>query len=482
MWTYISAPLVIAYYLLVVGVAVGVVLDNRNPAKTLAYLMVLLFVPVIGLVVYYMFGQNLRKRKLFNRKKFFDNNYVKNWQQQRIKAFEDAQFMAKRFLGEKIKVANLLVKSGRSVVTLQNEVEILVDGQNIFPRLFEDMRNAKHHLHIEFYIVDEDDIGGEFKALLIEKAKEGVEVRFCYDDVGSRALSSRYLKELKDAGVEVYPFMRVFFPYLTSKVNFRNHRKIVVIDGVTGYFGGINIADRYTNRRSDLQYWRDTHLRVHGESVKYLQMQFMLNWKFVSKLSLPINELYFPPISISESHMMQIVSSGPDTSWPSIMQAILMCINTAEEYIYISTPYFIPNDEVLVALQTAALSGVDVELMIPKNGDSVITQAASMSYVKQLMEAGVKVYMYTNGFLHAKTMVVDDLIASVGTTNMDNRSFDLNFEINAFCYDEGLARQLKGQFELDKAVSEIMTLERWEKRKRTKRIVESLARMFAPLL
>jgi cardiolipin synthase len=358
----------------------------------------------------------------------------------------------------------------------------LVDGQNIFPRLFDDMRKAKHHLHVEFYIVDDDDIGNEFKQILIEKAQEGVQVRFCYDDVGSRKLPLRFINELKAAGVEVYPFMRVFFPYLTSKVNFRNHRKIVVIDGVTGYFGGINIADRYTNRKPELKYWRDTHLRLHGEAVKYLQMQFMLNWKFVSKNSLPVNEMYFPPITIEESHMMQITSSGPDTDWPSIMQAILMCISTAENYIYISTPYFIPNDEVMTALQTAALSGIDVQLMIPKNGDSVITQAASMSYVKHLLEAGVKVYMYKKGFLHAKTMVVDDIIASVGTTNMDNRSFDLNFEINAFCYDEGLAKQLKDQFELDKAESELMSQSRWDKRRRTKRITESMARMFAPLL
>jgi cardiolipin synthase len=482
MWSYISTPLVIAYYLLVLGIAFGVVLDNRNPAKTLAYLLVLLFVPIIGLVVYFMFGQNLRKQKLFNRKKFFDITYVKEWEEKRLKAFNEIQAETKRVLGEKIKIVNLLMSNDRSIVTRKNEAEILFDGQTIFPRLFDDMRSARHHLHIEFYIVDEDAIGNEFKSLLIEKAREGVQVRFCYDGVGSRKLSQKFLGDLKRAGVQVFPFMRVFFPYLTSRVNFRNHRKIVVIDGVTGYLGGINIADRYTNRNPQLQYWRDTHLRLHGQAVKYLQMQFMLNWKFVSGHSLPVNEGYFPPITIADAHMMQITSSGPDTDWPSIMQAILMCINTAEDYIYINTPYFIPNDEVMTALQTAALSGVDVQLVIPKNGDSVITQAASMSYVKQLLEAGVSVYMYKKGFMHAKTMVVDDLIASIGTTNMDNRSFDLNFEINAFCYDQDLATQVRAQFERDILDSEKMSLSRWEKRRRTKRIVESVARMFAPLL
>ena len=482
MTAFITTLILVSYYLLVIGIAFGVILDNRNPAKTLAYLLVLLFVPVIGLVVYYMFGQNLRKQKLFSRKGIQDNAYVKQWEQKRIAAFQDTEEVAKRFLGEKIKVVNLLVNSERSVVTLRNQVEILFDGQNIFPRLFEDINKAKQHIHIEFYIIDDDVIGNELKALLIKKAKEGLEVRVCYDDVGSRKLPDRYINELKNAGVEVFPFMPVFWPYLTSKVNFRNHRKIVVIDGEIGYFGGINIADRYTNKNPNMRYWRDTHLRINGDAVKYLQMQFMLNWKFVSGTVLPISETYYPELKVTDYHMMQVVSSGPDSDWPSIMQAILMVINTAEDYIYITTPYFIPNDEVLTALQTAALSGVDVQLLIPAKGDSVIVQAASMSYLRQLLEAGVKVYMYNTGFLHSKTLVVDDIIASVGTTNMDNRSFDLNFEINAFCYDEELARQLREHFELDRAESSEMNLSRWKRRRRTKRITESFARMFAPLL
>lgn len=478
----IAFTLAIAYYLLVIGIAVGVILDNRSPAKTLAYLLVLLFMPVIGLVVYYMFGQNLRKQKLFSRKGLMDHATVRQWQRNGIAAFQSNADEAKQFLGEKFKVASLLLKSEQSIVTAKNEVELLFEGQKIFPRLFDDMRAAKHHLHIEFYIVDDDIIGQEFKAILIEKARQGVEVRLCYDDVGCRNLPNHYLRELQKAGVEVYPFMRVFWPYLTSKVNFRNHRKIVVIDGEVAYLGGINIADRYTNQNPNMRFWRDTHMRVYGEAVKYLQVQFLLNWKFVSKKSLDVNKRYFPEVLATETHRLQIVASGPDSDWPSIMHAILMAIGTAEKYVYITTPYFIPNDEVLTALQTAALSGIDVQLLIPKKGDSWITQSASMSYIKQLLEAGVRVYLYKKGFVHSKTMVVDDVIASVGTTNMDNRSFELNFEINAFCYDSGLATQLRQQFEQDKRDSEEASLKRWDRRRRMKRVTESFARMFAPLL
>lgn len=478
----LTVILIVGYYILVLGVAVGVILDNRNPAKTLAYLLVLLFVPVVGLAVYVLFGQNLRKQKLFSRKGLKDIERIQRWEEGRILAFEESSISAKRFLHEKIKIANLLLKNDRGIITLQNNIDVLHDCNEIFNRMFNDMRSAKHHLHVEFYIIDDDKIGNEFKRILIEKAKEGVEVRLCFDDVGSRKLPNRFISELKNAGVEVYIFMPVFFPYLTGKANFRNHRKIVVVDGELGYIGGINIADRYTNRLPDLKYWRDTQLRIYGEAVKMLQMQFMLNWNFVSGKQLDINEKYFPEVTASQNHLVQIAASGPDSDWPIIMQGIIMAINTAEKYIYITTPYFIPNEEVTSALQIASLSGIDVQVLIPKLGDSTLTQAASMSYIRQMLDAGVKVFRYNKGFIHAKTMVVDDVVSTIGTTNMDNRSFNLNFEINAFCYDPEIAKGLHRQFLIDKETSEELMLERWQKRRRMKKVVESLARMFAPLL
>ena len=482
MLQYVTILIIIAYYVLVLGVAAGVVLDNRNPSKTLAYLLVLLFVPLVGLVVYIMFGQNIRKQKLFSKKGIIDNERIKLWRERRISIFEETIEMAKEYLHEKVKVANLLLKNSDSIITMRNELEVMNECAEIFDRMFEDIARAKHHIHVEFYIIDDDVIGNEFKELLITKAKEGVEVRLSFDDVGSRKLPGKFLRELKDAGVEVCVFMQVFFPYLTSKANFRNHRKIVVIDGEIGYLGGINIADRYTNKQPERKYWRDTQLRIYGEAVKSLQMEFMLNWRFVSGNLLPIVTSYFPEVNPRENHLMQIASSGPDSDWPSIIQGILMGINTAEDYIYITTPYFIPNDELISALQTAAMGGVDVQILIPKDGDSVLTQAASMSYIKQMLEAGVKVHRYNKGFIHAKTVVIDDVLSTIGTTNMDNRSFSLNFEINAFMYDSGIAKDLRIQFEVDRETSEEITIDRWSKRRRTKKVVESIARMFAPLL
>lgn len=478
----ISVILFIAYYILVLGVAFGVILDNRNPAKTLGYLLVLLFVPVIGLVVYVLFGQNLRKQKLFSRKGILDNERIRKWQEANILAFQETSIMAKRYLHEKIKVANLLLKTDNAVVTLRNDMKVMHDCHEIFDFMFAEMKAARHHLRVEFYIVDDDEVGNEFKALLIEKAREGVEVRLCVDDVGSRKLPRKFIRELTDAGVEFHAFMPVFFPYLTGKANFRNHRKIVVIDGEIGYLGGINIADRYTNRQPERMFWRDTQLRIYGEAVKLLQLQFMLNWQFVSGKLIPMEPAYFPDVEAEENHLVQIAASGPDSDWPSIMQAFLMAINTAERYIYITTPYFIPNEEVTSALQTAALSGIDVQVLIPKMGDSALTQAASMSYVRQMLEAGVKVFWYTKGFIHAKTIVIDDVVSTIGTTNMDNRSFNLNFEINAFSYDTDIAKNLYDQFLRDRKTSIEISLERWARRGRTKRVIESIARMFAPLL
>lgn len=482
MLSYIPTIVIVAYYTLVLGLAAVVILDNRNPAKTLAYLLVLLFVPVIGLVVYVMFGQNIRKQKLFSKKGILDNDRINQWRQNRILAFEQNLDLAKETLHEKVKVARLLLNNTGSVVTMRNEIQVMHETSISFDAIFEDIAKAKHHVHVEFYIVEDDQIGSAFKDLLIRKAQEGVEVRLCVDDLGSRKLPDHFKRELKQAGVQFHVFMRVFFPYLTSRANFRNHRKIVVVDGKIGYIGGINIADRYTNKRQEMQYWRDTQLRLYGESVKNLQMEFMLNWRFVSKKLLPVNDKYYPAVYPKSNHFVQINSSGPDSDWPSIMQAILMGISTAEERIYISTPYFIPNDELITALQSAAMGGIDVQIIVPHIGDSIITQAASMSYVKQMLEAGVKVHRYTKGFIHAKTVVVDDVLSTIGTTNMDYRSFSLNFEINAFVYDREVAKNMVEQFELDRWHSEEFTLARWEKRARTKRIVESLARMLAPLL
>ena len=307
-----------------------------------------------------------------------------------------------------------------------------------------------------------------------------VEVRFIYDDVGTSHIAKEFKQAFNTAGVQHYPFMPVYIPQL-SKANFRDHRKIVVIDGKIGYTGGINVADRYINQGSQ-KYWRDTHLKVTGEAVRSLQIIFMLNWYFVSKESLPMNDTYFPALPEIGKQCMQVVASGPDSDWASIMQAFFLAIATAKKKIQITSPYFIPNESILTALKTVAMGGVKVELMYPYVSDSTIVQAASMSYMREILEAGVKIHLYTKGFIHAKTIVVDGILSSVGTANMDYRSFDQNFEVNAMIYDEGIAHQLSDQFEEDKKQCVPLQLSRWQQRPIRKRLVESVSRLLAPLL
>lgn len=477
----ISEIIIIVYYLAASILGLIILLENRNPPKTLAYLLTLVTLPVLGIVVYYFVGRNFRKRKLFSRKAISDLRTFIVWELTQLTNFRVVRDRAMQFLKSKYKVAELLIRSDRSVLSACNQVEILINGNATVDQILKDLENASHHIHLEYYIYESDEVGRSIGEVLKRKAKEGVEVRFCYDDVGSRAISKSFLKDLKSAGVEVYPILPVIFPWLSNKTNYRDHRKIIIVDGKIGFLGGINISSRYLNTPTEFK-WRDTHLRIEGEAVRSLQANFLTMWNFVSGQSVLSDQVYFPNIEADSGQLVQIVSCGPDSDWATIMHAFFMSIVTAEKYIYIQTPYYIPNDQIQTALITAAQSGVDVQLMLPRKSDSKFVQAASMSYLKPLLEAGVKIHMYKPGFLHAKTMVVDDLLSSVGTANMDHRSFDINFEINAFIYDEGLAGEMKDIFLKDKLACELLTPRRWEKRRIRKRIFESFARVFAPLL
>jgi cardiolipin synthase len=334
---------------------------------------------------------------------------------------------------------------------------------------------------MEFYIVSDDDIGNMIKELLIEKARRGVEVRLIYDDVGSWSLPKRFIKELTNAGVEVYPFMEVKFPMLTSKINYRNHRKIVVVDGKTAYMGGINIADRYLKGDNELGTWYDTVLQIEGEAVKMLQVIFMVDWFFVSKKVFSDREKYFPTHEVKIQHSLQITASGPDSDWASIMQAFFAAITKAQKHIYISSPYFVPNESILTALKTAALSGIDIRIILPGKSDSTVVYWSSMSYITELLEAGISVYLFHRGFIHSKIIMIDSSFATVGSANMDIRSFEDNFEIMAMIYDEDLTRQLENQFEKDIKRSQKLILKQWSKRPLKQSVKESLARLFSPL-
>lgn len=473
--------IIVIHYLFAISVAITILFRNINPTKTLAYIIALAFFPFLGLLAYYLFGQEYRKNKIFNRKKILNTKIVKELNQELNHNKEELQELEEDLLDDKIKLVRLLQKSNKAPLTRFNTVEILKNGEVKFERLFKDLESAKHHIHVEYYVIKDDVIGTEFLNILCKKAQEGLEVRLCVDDVGS-SISNKMKRKIRASGIEFYFFMPVLFPKFTGKMNYRNHRKIVIIDGAVGYLGGVNITDSYVNKPSRKFYWRDTHIRLEGESIVTLQVQFLTNWQFVSESKLNITKYYFPNNTCKNNIAVQIAASGPDTDWANIMDAMFSAITSADDYIYITTPYFIPTDEIIIALQIASRSGIDVRLLIPDVSDSVIAKYASNSYLKRLFDANIKVYRYTKGFIHAKTMVVDDIFSTIGTSNMDNRSFNINFEINAVVYEKETSKALKAIYLEDIEDAFLMNAEKWNERSNFNKLKEAFCKLWAPLL
>ncbi len=472
---------IVLNYILVIIAVTAILFKSINPTKTLTYIIVLLVFPFFGLIVYYFFGQEYRKDKIFNRKDVLNNNLIKSiYQDLKLDPNTLSNYEAK-IDEDQIRLIHLLQKNDKSPLTKFNDVEIIIDGENKFEKLFKDIEAAKHHIHIEYYILKDDKIGTKFLNLLCKKAEEGVKIRLSFDDVGSK-ISSKMKRQLTQANVEFYAFMPVLFPKFTGKMNYRNHRKIVIIDGEIGYVGGINVSDTYVNYPENKAYWRDTHLKIIGESVFTLQTQFLTNWNFVSETKLALNRSFFPQNKVKSITPMQIAASGPDTDWANIMEAIFFAIVTAEKYVYITTPYFIPNDQIITAMQVASKSGVDVRLLIPDKSDSWTAKHATNSYLEQLFKANIKIYRYQKGFIHAKTMVVDDVFTTIGTCNMDYRSFNINFEINALIYNKDKAKEAKAIYDNDLKDAVQVDFEDWQNRSNFKKIQEAYCRLWAPLL
>ncbi len=469
------------YLFTIVSTVVLVILEKRDPAKTSVWVLFLLLLPVIGLIFYIFFGQNHRKQKIFSRKGLSDLQQIEVMTQNQLLEINSNKYVDIPAVADNIKIITLLLNNSKALLTLRNSVKILQTGSSTFQSIIEAIDNATTSIHLEFYIVASDDIGIRIKDKLIAKAKTGVEVRLIYDDVGSWKLSKRFIAELKDSGAQVYPFMKVAFPFLTSKVNYRNHRKIIVIDGRIGFMGGMNIADRYHKGDSMLGTWYDTVLRIEGEAVRSLQVIFSIDWYFVSKIIIPGREKYFPEHIPNEKHALQVTASGPDSDWSSIMQAFFSAITRAKKNIYIATPYFVPNESILTALKTASLSGVNIKIMLPGKSDSTIVYWSSMSYVSELLEAGIEVFLFQGGFNHSKILMIDGRFASVGSANMDIRSFEDNFELLAMVYDEELTIQLESQFVKDLGRCKKVCIKEWSKRRGIQTFKESFARMFSPL-
>ena len=471
----ITVVLLALYAYTLISTISVLLLENRNPAKSLSWMLVLLFIPVIGMFFYLLLGQDYRKKKIISKKS------IRQVIDRPVASFDINKLDTTMMNENQLNLIKLLYKNSESAGYAFNKIDILADGESTFNALFEAIRNAKDHIHIEFFIFDDDKISNRLRELLIQKANEGVRVRMIYDYWGSFDLSKKYLKSLKHAGVYIRPFLPFRWRISrSSKINFRNHRKLIIVDGNVGFTGGLNVADRYIFGNS-LGKWRDTFVRMEGSVVHGLQLLFMVDWFFVDR-KLIDGPQYFPEPVKHELNLVQLVNSGPDSDWEAIMQGIASAIASATKYIYIHSPYFMPTDVIATCLQMAALSGVDVRLMIPARSDSRLSDASTSSYLAPALEAGVRVFRYHNGFLHSKAIVIDDFISIVGSCNLDERSFVQNFEADAFIYEYKTASVLKGLFLKDIENCEELSKEDWSNRKRRQKLKESFARLFSPLM
>lgn len=472
----IYITLVVIYEIIKVAAILHVIMDNRQPVKTMAWALVIYFVPIAGIVLYIFFGINTRREKLISQRSL--DQLTKRTM---LGFVEQSDLVVPQ---QHQKMIEFFINDNSALPFKNNNVDIFTTGYDFFLSLIADMGKARHHIHIDIYIFENDALGRLVRDVLIDKAREGVEVRVIYDDVGSWSTDNEFFEVMRDAGVEVSPFLPVRFPQFARKVNYRNHRKIFVIDGETGYVGGFNIANRYVKGR-DGQPWRDTMVRITGSGVYGIQRAFLIDWYFVDRTMIS-SRRYYPPVQpeLVNNCMVQTVNSGPVTPYPSIMQGYVRALMEAHHYIYIQTPYFMPTEAVLVAMKTAAVGGVDVRLMVPRRGDAYFVAWASRTYLREIMEAGVKVYMYNGGYLHSKMLVVDDAMVTCGSTNVDFRSFENNFESNVFFYDTSVARRFRTMFEND--VSSCILLNDLTKEQLHSsffsRLWESVTRLLAPVM
>ncbi|MDV6378501.1 cardiolipin synthase [Sporosarcina sp. GW1-11] len=475
----ITSTLIINIFLAIVLIF----LERRDPASTWAWLLVLFFVPIGGFIIYLLLGRQLREKQLFRwegRNKIGIEKLIAY----QLEAIEDESFEFLKPDTEKYHdMIYLHLRNNHSVLTQDNDLQIFTDGKKKFGSLLHDLEYAKDHIHIQYYIFRLDGIGQQIVDILVRKAKAGVKVRVLFDDIGSRGLHVKHFRELTANGGEVAAFFPATLPLINPRLNYRNHRKLVIIDGRIGYIGGFNVGDEYLGLSKKFGYWRDTHLRMEGSAVHPLQTRFILDWNQASaKTNIQYIEHFFPAIPRKGTVGIQIVSSGPDSEWEDIKDGYLKMIFLAKDYIYIQTPYFIPDTSVLDALRIACLSGVDVRIMIPNKPDHMFVYWATYSNVGLLLKAGAKVYIYDNGFIHAKQIVVDDQVSTVGTANIDVRSFRLNFEVNAFIYDREISHELAEIFEQDIQYCTELTYENYLERARMIKVKESISRLLSPIL
>ena len=469
--------------LIYTGVIITILSENRNPSKSLAYILILVFLPVVGLIVYYLVGRKpLFKKKLFTKKRLVDRQKTEEYYRELEPQMEKRLLSLEDAIGDMAFPFRYLYYQHQSLISEGNAVTLLLNGEEKFPALFEAIENARAHIHIEYYILTADDVGNRLADILIRKHAEGVEVRVVVDDVGANHLKD-IPRRFAEAGIPLLKTLPVTFTSLANS-NYRNHRKLVVIDGQVGFIGGINLDDRYWNNGKHQLYWRDTAVRIEGPAVKLLQVQFLLGWFFSGGHDDfgDVKKYFGDGQARKGDALVAFAASGPSSAAPFAMEAILLALSQAKKSIRICTPYFIPTEQLTTTLMIAAANGVAVELILPRKSDSFIVHHASFSFIKPLLERGVRIFLYKKGFMHAKTISIDGSLAFVGTVNMDTRSFFLNLEITSVIYEPKFCEALESSFEQDKLDSKEITLSAWKSRPALKRGFDSVCRLVAPLL
>ncbi|KNF08260.1 cardiolipin synthase Cls [Gottschalkia purinilytica] len=473
-------------------------LENRDPSRTLAWLLLIYIQPIIGIIIYLIFGQNIRKNKIRRIDKVYKEYLeisktkdigikIRNEIKNQLKLLKENKSLIDGFYHSEVsrKIMKINLNTSFAPITLKNDLTLFHEGISKFESLIKDIENAKRSINIEYFIIKKGEIGERLKNALIKKAKENVRVRVLYDEGGCWRLvllHQKYFRDMIKAGIEVKPFLPSRLPFMARKLNYRNHRKIAVIDGNIGYVGGINVGDEYCHKSPRFGFWRDTHMRIYGKASEGLNTIFITDWYIATGEVITEREVDLDINDIKGTIPIQIISSGPDTKWESIKQAFFTAITNAKKCVYIYTPYFVPDEAMLSALKNAILSGVDVKIMFPSISDHRIVHKASYTYFEDILRSGGKIYLYKKGFLHSKTVIVDDDMASVGTTNMDVRSFNINFEVNGFIYDTRTVDELKVQYLKDLQDCVEFTYQDYKDRSILEKIQGSAARLFSPIL
>ena len=457
-------------------------LEKKDPSATLAWIMVLFLLPGIGFVLYLLISKNMSRKKLFQLSKF-EEEVIREALTNQIKEIDDHSFEFTTVEAKRWKdMIKLNQTYANSFLTQDNKLSVMTDGVHMFDSLINDIRQAKSTINIMFFIVKNDFVGRKLIDELTIKASQGVEVRFLVDALGSRQMSHSLLEGFKDAGGKYAFFFPPKFKYLNLNFNYRNHRKIAVIDSEIGYIGGFNIGREYLGQKKKFGFWRDTHMKVLGTGVQDMNARFILDWRLASKENVELSEAYYSQVISVGTTGMQIVSSGPDTQKQEVKRCYMKMITSARKNVYIQTPYFVPDASILESLKMAALTGVDVRIMIPCKPDHMFVYWATYSYVGELLDSGARVFIYDNGFMHAKTIAVDGEVASIGSANFDMRSFKLSFEANAIIYDATEVYKLESIFENDMVHCTELTKALYRKRSLFIRFKEAISRLLSDIL